>query len=182
MSWHYYCQVVIWLLQRLLYQLHPLNPRSNLLHCECQLISGLLISKQSLRWGNGPVLSVVGWEFRDQNLWSCDDQKRYSFENQRYFSMFPKAAATTYFVITALPLSHKWLISKPPLCLTSHFSHDDHLASYPCPTQLSVAHFSVLQATESGLLAYIVQSNPESQKGGQSIPKAASIELVVWQT
>ena len=40
---------------------------------------------------------------RDRNLWSCDDRKGYSPEDQQFLSIFPNETAA-YFVITAPPI------------------------------------------------------------------------------
>ena len=61
--------------------------------------------KQALG-GSGPALSVVVHRSgvqRDRNLWSCDDWKGYSPEDQHFLSIFPNETAT-YFVITAPPI------------------------------------------------------------------------------
>ena len=54
---------------------------------------------------SGPALSVVVHRSgvqRDQNLWSCNDRKGYSPEDQQFLSIFPNKTAA-YFVITAPP-------------------------------------------------------------------------------
>ena len=55
---------------------------------------------------SGPALSIVVHRSgvqRDRNLWSCDDRKGYSPEDQHFLSIFPNETAA-YFVITAPPI------------------------------------------------------------------------------
>ena len=71
---------------------------------------------------SGPACSVVGHRSgvqRGRNLWSCDNQKGYSPEDQQFFSIFPNETAACHDCPTHS--SHKCPIPMAQLCLTSHF-------------------------------------------------------------
>ena len=91
--WHYmvrYSSLIVIVL--LLQQLHPLSPTPNLLSY-CIFIALWMPTnrwaphfKTSLRWGEWScALCSRSRVQRDQNLWSCDDQKGYSSEDQHFF-------------------------------------------------------------------------------------------------
>ena len=59
---------------------------------------------QSLRWGMVLPSLQQDTVLRDQNLWSCDNRKGYSSEDQHIFSIFSNETATYFAII--VPCTH----------------------------------------------------------------------------